>query len=262
MAATTSVNNFMVPATGTPNSYPVSGVFSATPFRVDFREVSLNGEQFVPQGLFVDNTAGAAPLVIAVQGMNYSLQVPAGAQLQTQYPAPIDQIVEITGSGQASIVFCDFPVLPFSISAAGGASAVTIADGADVTLGAKADAPAANDTGTFSLMSFIKRISGNITAFLGFSTPGGTGTLTSVASNVASVTLLAANAGRKGAIIFNDGTANLSIRLEAAAASAVNRSFVIAAGGTFVLNKGDYTGEIRGIWDVANGSARITEITV
>lgn len=159
MPSTTPVNNFMVPATGTPNSVPVQGPFSATPTRVDFREISLNGEQFVPQGFFADNSAGAAPIVITIEGMNYSIAVPVGAQMQSQYPAPIDQIVNITGNGAGTVVFCDFPVLPFlSSTLASGGGPVTIADGADVTLGAQADAPAANDTGVFSLMALFKRL--------------------------------------------------------------------------------------------------------
>jgi hypothetical protein len=169
MAAQTPVNNFMVPATGTPNSVPVQGPFSATPLVIDFRENGLDGSPFVPQGLFADNTTGSAPLVIAIQGMNWSVVVPTGSQLGCQYPAPIGQIVSITGNNAGgSIVFCDFPVLPFNNSAAGaGGGPVTIADGADVTMGARADAPAANDTGTFSLMSFIKKISGGITTLVG-----------------------------------------------------------------------------------------------
>src|SRR5689334_19799571 len=40
----------------------------------------------------------------------------------------------------------------------GGGGAVTIADGADVTLGAKADIAAPNAAATASLMSFIKSV--------------------------------------------------------------------------------------------------------
>jgi hypothetical protein len=49
----------------------------------------------------------------------------------------------------------------------GGGGAVTIADGADVTLGAKADAAASTDVGTFSLISLFKRLLEKITAGLG-----------------------------------------------------------------------------------------------
>lgn len=44
------------------------------------------------------------------------------------------------------------------LTSGGGGGAVTIADGADVTLGATADAAASSDTGTFSLIALTKRL--------------------------------------------------------------------------------------------------------
>jgi hypothetical protein len=49
----------------------------------------------------------------------------------------------------------------------GGGGATTIADGADVAQGARADAAATSDTGTFSIVSLIKRGLGNWTTLLG-----------------------------------------------------------------------------------------------
>lgn len=48
----------------------------------------------------------------------------------------------------------------------GGHGAVTIADGADVAQGARADAAATSDTGTFSIVSLVKRGLGNWTTLL------------------------------------------------------------------------------------------------
>lgn len=44
----------------------------------------------------------------------------------------------------------------------GGTSATTIADGSDAALGARADTPATADTGTFSLISLVKRLLGKL----------------------------------------------------------------------------------------------------
>ncbi len=83
---------------------------------------------------------------------------------------------------------------------------------------------------------------------------------TSVADTTSNVTLLASNADRLGATIFNDSTANLKLKLGATASAT---SF------TTELQQDDYyevpfnyTGIIDGIWasDTA-GSARITELT-
>ena len=87
-----------------------------------------------------------------------------------------------------------------------------------------------------------------------------TAAITSVAANAVSVSLLASNAARRQAIIVNDGTKTLYI---AFAATATTTAFTIrlGAGNEYISEMNSYTGAISGIWDVANGSARITEIT-
>lgn len=153
-----SVNNYLVPATGTTHAVPVAGVFSSTPTMADFRSVEISGQRFVPSGVFIDNSQGAGDLVISVQGMaGYTVVCPAGQRLQTQYPAPLDQIVQITGNGPAVCVFVDFPVIPFQVQ--GGTSSsvsVTAADGAIATVGATTDAPAPNVAATDTLMAHVK----------------------------------------------------------------------------------------------------------
>jgi hypothetical protein len=81
---------------------------------------------------------------------------------------------------------------------------------------------------------------------------------TSVAGSDTSVTLLAANANRIKAVIRNDSTANLFLRFENAAATTT--SGVLLGNGDDWEEK-EYNGEIRGIWSVANGNARIMEFT-
>ena len=91
-----------------------------------------------------------------------------------------------------------------------------------------------------------------------------TSTLTNVASSTTSVTLLTANNSRKTVIILNDSTSDLYIVWGSSAASVTNYSIFLAGkvGNTpaFTTFSGeDYSGEVRGIWTTANGSARITE---
>jgi len=87
-----------------------------------------------------------------------------------------------------------------------------------------------------------------------------TGTQSSVAASATNVTILAANSARKGATIFNDGNKTLSIKL-GATASSTSFSAQITARGYYEVPFG-YTGIIDGIWDTANGSARVTELTL
>lgn len=87
----------------------------------------------------------------------------------------------------------------------------------------------------------------------------GTATLSNVASSATSVTLLAANASRQGAIILNDSTQLLYVAF-AATASTTSHTYQVPAGGVLELTTPVYTGALSGIWAAANGSARVTEL--
>ena len=104
----------------------------------------------------------------------------------------------------------------------------------------------------------IQGITG-MTALSTIPKPSTTANITNVASSVTNVSLLASNANRLGALITNDGTAVLYIAL-GSAASATNYTYRVTATSQVVID-GNYTGAINGIWTVANGSARITELT-
>ncbi len=87
-----------------------------------------------------------------------------------------------------------------------------------------------------------------------------TGTLTSVNNSVTSVTVLASNAARKGATIYNDDTAAILKIKFGATASSTSFVYAIPAAGYFEVPFG-YTGIIDGIASVATGAARVTELT-
>lgn len=84
--------------------------------------------------------------------------------------------------------------------------------------------------------------------------------LANVAGSASSVTLLASNASRLQAMLFNDSAAALYIKF-GATASTSSFTVKVAAGGYFELPHPCYTGVLDGIWDSATGNARITEVT-
>lgn len=84
-------------------------------------------------------------------------------------------------------------------------------------------------------------------------------TLANVSGSASSVTLVASNANRRGAFIFNDSSSALYIKL-GATASATSFTVKVAAGGFYELAQPCYTGIIDGIWDSATGAARVTEV--
>lgn len=88
------------------------------------------------------------------------------------------------------------------------------------------------------------------------------GTESNVASSAASVTILASNANRKGALIYNDSTQILFLLLSATGpASSSNYTVQLASQQFFEVPFPVYTGTILGIWAAANGNARVTELT-
>lgn len=90
----------------------------------------------------------------------------------------------------------------------------------------------------------------------------GTGTRTQVADNASDVSLLAANASRKGATVFNDSSALLYLGLGTTAVTTSNYTAKVFPGGYFEAPY-RFTGEIRGIWatDPNDGGAKVTELT-
>jgi hypothetical protein len=88
----------------------------------------------------------------------------------------------------------------------------------------------------------------------------GTSSTANVTGSASSVTLLAANSARLGAMLFNDSSAALYVKL-GATASTSSFTVKLAAGGYFELPHPCYTGIIDGIWDSATGAARVTEVT-
>lgn len=111
-STTGNTRNYLVPAGGDTHSVTLKGVFSGTPYFQDWRNFSIDNFPFTPQGVFVDNTAGTSSLTITINPIGYNVVCPAGVSGQFQFPAPAGMSCSITGNGQATLVFVDFPVLP------------------------------------------------------------------------------------------------------------------------------------------------------
>ncbi len=82
----------------------------------------------------------------------------------------------------------------------------------------------------------------------------------SIAGNAGSVTILASNANRLGASVYNDSGAILYLDMSGGTATLTSYTLQIAPNGYFEVPF-SYTGLITGIWGSATGSARITEYT-
>ena len=85
-------------------------------------------------------------------------------------------------------------------------------------------------------------------------------TVTRVAASATSVTLLAANATRRGVIVHNDSNADLWLKF-GATASATSYTVKLGPGDLYESPSSPvYPGIIHGIWSAADGAAQITEL--
>lgn len=123
-----SISNYLVPAAGTTRGFVVREIFDPLkPKYIDFREQGLDGAPFRPSGVFIDNSANAEPLTVVINEFSYAVKAKAGEFMCAPYPAPMQQTVSIIGNGEATVVFVDFPVIPFSSAGSGGGGTVTTA---------------------------------------------------------------------------------------------------------------------------------------
>lgn len=87
-----------------------------------------------------------------------------------------------------------------------------------------------------------------------------TGTRTSVSGSASSVTVLASNANRLGASLFNDSTAILYLDLSGGTASTANYTVQLGQNAYYEV-PANYTGLITGIWASATGAVKVVELT-
>lgn len=99
----------------------------------------------------------------------------------------------------------------------------------------------------------------NTNAFLTTPKKPTAGTQSTVAGSASSGTILASNAARLGATVYNDSTAILYLSNSATTASTTVYSIQLSPGSYYEVPFG-YTGQLTGIWASATGNARVSEL--
>jgi len=142
-----------------------------------------------------------------------------------------------------------------------GRPRVRIEDGQDIALGATTDAAITNPATNGSLIAFVRGILTGINSLVTLFTRPPSSIITSVADSASNQVILASNAARKGATVFNNSTEILYLAVDNTAASLTSFTTAIQAQGYYEVPFG-YTGEINGIWAAnAAGAALVTEIS-
>lgn len=161
----------------------------------------------------------------------------AGAGTQRVILASDQTVVPVSDNGGSLTV--DTPQLPTTIGTKVAAASLSVTTASDEVV----------PLGQATKAASIPVVEGS----------SATATTANVASNAASVQFLALNTARTGFLVYNDGSDNIFLKY-GTTASATSFTVKIPAGGTWE-DPFKYTGRIDGIWDVATGSARITEIS-
>lgn len=129
--------NYLVPSSGGTHCVPVTAIWTANPAVLDWRQFSESSFPFMPQGVFVDNSQNANPLLIQILPLGWNINIAAGVQLMTPFPAPLAQTAQVSssgGGGTATLMFVDFPVLPFQSSAGAAGGTVVSITGQPITV--------------------------------------------------------------------------------------------------------------------------------
>lgn len=113
-----AVTNYLVPISGGTHAMKFEQDFTE-PLTIDWAQQNIDGLGFQPSGFYCDNFTGSDPITVTVNELNFTVIIDAGKSLCYQYPGPVDHTVTISGADSAVIIFVDFPVIPFQLTAPG-----------------------------------------------------------------------------------------------------------------------------------------------
>lgn len=182
----------------------------------------------------------------------------AGTTQTLQAPNPNGQATML--NSKPVVIASNQTAIPVELGSTSLAALESITVGGTVDLGATSLAALESITATGPLTDTQLRavaVPVNIDASL----KSGTATRTVVPSGVASVTILAANANRKGAVIYNSDANALLLDLSGATAAANRCQARIPQYGSYEVPAGS-TGAITGIWEADGaGQADVVEFT-
>lgn len=109
------LQNYLVPASGTTHGYRFTQTMEAARvYEISFRDFQLNGRAFAPSGVLIDNTRADGDVSIIINEVAYRIVCKKGEFLHLPYPAPLQQTVSLQGEGLTTVIFVDYPVLPFT----------------------------------------------------------------------------------------------------------------------------------------------------
>lgn len=89
-----------------------SQVFALTPGTtvvLDFKSLVNQNKIDSIQGVYIDNSAGSAPFVLTVVATLQNVPIPAGFMGIMPLYVTADNVVQLTGNGNVTVIFNNFP---------------------------------------------------------------------------------------------------------------------------------------------------------
>lgn len=199
--------------------------------------------------------------VDGLEGVDYATQTTLAAILAKLIAAPSTEAKQDTGNTSlASLVSLLTTQAGYLDNVEGLLTAQALyLDGLETLIAAQATLA---QTQPVSLATVPSHAVTNAGTFAVQNTPAvvATATTTQPASSATVVTILASNASRKQAMIYNDSTQILYLKF-GATATTTDHTVQMAAASYYELPAPVFTGILTGLWASANGSARVTELT-
>jgi hypothetical protein len=115
-----NTTNLLVPPNAATHCVKTGFTATASPFLIDFQAFSLNNYPFNPQGVYADNTAGSGPLTLTVQGLGFTMTIPAGQMVPFNFPSPQNVVISAVGLGNVNLYWTDYPLV--NANGSGGSS--------------------------------------------------------------------------------------------------------------------------------------------
>lgn len=88
--------------------------------QIDFRDFTIDGDTFSPQGVMIDATNADADCTVEIAETRFKITAPKGAMVCLPYPAVAMQTALINGAGDTKVFFVNYPIFPFNSAASSG----------------------------------------------------------------------------------------------------------------------------------------------
>lgn len=116
----------------------IESLVAGQEIQIDFRDYTIDGDSFSPQGVIIDASQADADCVVEIAETKFRIVCAKGAMVQMPYPAVAMQTALINGDGNTRVFFTNYPIFPYNSASSGGSMPSqyleTVVAGTNVTI--------------------------------------------------------------------------------------------------------------------------------